>query len=269
MAGRAPSPSRSSTNSAAIGPGDRPGRRRRLYLRDHHLSRGAHRHHRGPGRRAGRGCVDDGRAGRRHARWTLTTSTSSSTARPSGVPGCSRSGRWRPRKLVSVTTVDENAVCTAMLDLYQNEGIIAEPADARCRWPDSGDRTGSRVDGGVPDLRRQQRRLPLRRGAGAFVGAPMGQKHYFLVDFPQEPGALREGSGQRDIAISPTCRIRPSAIGPVAAVVDAGMLDRMAQIDAEERAQRRARSAAPRASQWGAAKNAVLESFTFADEEDE
>ena len=32
--------------------------------------------------------------------------------------------------MVSVTTVDEGAVCTAMLDLYQNEGIIAEPAGA-------------------------------------------------------------------------------------------------------------------------------------------
>ena len=32
--------------------------------------------------------------------------------------------------MVSITTVDEGAVCTAMLDLYQNEGIIAEPAGA-------------------------------------------------------------------------------------------------------------------------------------------
>src|SRR6201997_1305720 len=32
--------------------------------------------------------------------------------------------------MVSMTTVDEGAVCTAMLDLYQNEGIIAEPAGA-------------------------------------------------------------------------------------------------------------------------------------------
>lgn len=58
---------------------------------------------------------------------------------------------------------------------------------------------------------------------------------------------------------------------PVAAVVDAGMLDRMAQIDAEERA----RLAAPeiattrRPSQWGAARNAVLENFTFAEEDEE
>ena len=32
--------------------------------------------------------------------------------------------------MVSITAVDEGAVCTAMLDLYQNEGIIAEPAGA-------------------------------------------------------------------------------------------------------------------------------------------
>ncbi|MGH3577521.1 MAG: threonine ammonia-lyase, partial [Mycobacterium sp.] len=32
--------------------------------------------------------------------------------------------------MVSITTVDEGAVCTAMLDLYQHEGIIAEPAGA-------------------------------------------------------------------------------------------------------------------------------------------
>jgi len=32
--------------------------------------------------------------------------------------------------MVSITTVDEGAVCSAMLDLYQNEGIIAEPAGA-------------------------------------------------------------------------------------------------------------------------------------------
>lgn len=32
--------------------------------------------------------------------------------------------------MVSITSVDEGAVCTAMLDLYQNEGIIAEPAGA-------------------------------------------------------------------------------------------------------------------------------------------
>jgi threonine dehydratase len=56
--------------------------------------------------------------------------------------------------MVSITTVDEGAVCTAMLELYQNEGIIAEPA-------------------------------------GALSLVHLGLKHYFLVDFPQEPGALR------------------------------------------------------------------------------
>src|ERR1700734_3324660 len=32
--------------------------------------------------------------------------------------------------MVSITTVDEGAVCTAMLDLYKNGGLIAEPAGA-------------------------------------------------------------------------------------------------------------------------------------------
>ena len=36
--------------------------------------------------------------------------------------------------MVSVTVVDEGAVCTAMLDLYQNEGIIAS-RPVRWRWP--------------------------------------------------------------------------------------------------------------------------------------
>lgn len=82
-------------------------------------------------------------------------------------------------------------------------------------------------------------------------------KHCVLLDLVSETS--------RHIAHLPDA---PEA--PVAAVVDAGMLDRMAQIDAEERA-RNAEPEAPRRapSQWGAAKNAVLESFTFADEEDE
>ncbi|EUA65975.1 pyridoxal-phosphate dependent enzyme family protein [Mycobacteroides abscessus] len=32
--------------------------------------------------------------------------------------------------MLTLTTVDEGAACTAMLELYQNEGIIAEPAGA-------------------------------------------------------------------------------------------------------------------------------------------
>ena len=92
--------------------------------------------------------------------------------------------------MVSVTTVDEGAVCTAMLDLYQNEGIIAEPAGALsvAGLLEAGVVPGSTVvcliSGGNNDVSRYGE--VLERSL-----VHLGLKHYFLVDFPQEPGALR------------------------------------------------------------------------------
>jgi threonine dehydratase len=92
--------------------------------------------------------------------------------------------------MVSVTTVDEGAVCTAMLDLYQNEGIIAEPAGALsvAGLLEAGVEPGSIVvcliSGGNNDVSRYGE--VLERSL-----VHKGLKHYFLVDFPQEPGALR------------------------------------------------------------------------------
>lgn len=92
--------------------------------------------------------------------------------------------------MVSVTTVDEGAVCTAMLDLYQNEGIIAEPAGALsvAGLLEAEVRPGSAVvcliSGGNNDVSRYGE--VLERSL-----VHKGLKHYFLVDFPQEPGALR------------------------------------------------------------------------------
>ena len=93
--------------------------------------------------------------------------------------------------MVSVTTVDEGAVCTAMLDLYQNEGIIAEPAGAlsvAALLEDDVVQPGSTVvcliSGGNNDVSRYGE--VLERSL-----VHLGLKHYFLVDFPQEPGALR------------------------------------------------------------------------------
>ncbi|WP_129976181.1 threonine ammonia-lyase IlvA [Rhodococcus sp. Q1] len=89
-----------------------------------------------------------------------------------------------------MTQIDEGALCTTMLDLYQNEGIIAEPAgalsvaalDAISVQP--GANVVCLVSGGNNDVSRYgeiiERSLVHR-----------GLKHYFLVDFPQEPGALR------------------------------------------------------------------------------
>lgn len=87
-------------------------------------------------------------------------------------------------------TVSEGAVCTEMLDLYQNEGIIAEPAGAlsvaglqELRLP-AGQVVVCVISGGNNDVLRygeiMERSLVHR-----------GLKHYFLVNFPQEPGQLR------------------------------------------------------------------------------
>jgi threonine dehydratase len=92
--------------------------------------------------------------------------------------------------MVSITTVDEGAVCTAMLDLYQNEGIIAEPAGALSVAalmeadiePES--TVVCVISGGNNDVSRYNE--VLERSL-----VHLGLKHYFLVDFPQEPGALR------------------------------------------------------------------------------
>ncbi|KUI21730.1 threonine dehydratase [Mycobacterium sp. IS-1496] len=92
--------------------------------------------------------------------------------------------------MVSLTTVDEGAVCTAMLDLYQNEGIIAEPAGALSvaglleTTVEPGSTVVCLISGGNNDVSRYGEILERSL-------VHLGLKHYFLVDFPQEPGALR------------------------------------------------------------------------------
>jgi threonine dehydratase len=92
--------------------------------------------------------------------------------------------------MVSVTAVDEGAVCTAMLDLYQNEGIIAEPSGALSVAGmleaniEPNTTVVCLVSGGNNDVSRYGE--VLERSL-----VHLGLKHYFLVDFPQEPGALR------------------------------------------------------------------------------
>jgi threonine dehydratase len=92
--------------------------------------------------------------------------------------------------MVSITTVGEGAVCTAMIDLYQNEGIIAEPAGALSVAAlleadvEPGSVVVCLISGGNNDVSRYGE--VLERSL-----VHLGLKHYFLVDFPQEPGALR------------------------------------------------------------------------------
>ncbi|MFE3260833.1 threonine ammonia-lyase IlvA [Nocardia sp. NPDC059091] len=86
--------------------------------------------------------------------------------------------------------VDEGAICTAMLELYQNEGIVAEPAGALATAVlreveiEPGSTVVVLLSGGNNDVSRY----------GEVIERSLvhqGLKHYFLVDFPQEPGALR------------------------------------------------------------------------------
>jgi threonine dehydratase len=92
--------------------------------------------------------------------------------------------------MVSLTAVDEGAVCTAMLDLYQNEGIVAEPAGALSvaglleSTVEPGSTVVCLISGGNNDVSRYGEILERSL-------VHLGLKHYFLVDFPQEPGALR------------------------------------------------------------------------------
>lgn len=106
---------------------------------------------------------------------------------------------WQPAALASgsvlVTQVDEGALCTTILELYQNDGIIAEPAGAlsvavlgQLRLPE-GATVVSLLSGGNNDVSRYGEILERSL-------VHKGLKHYFLVDFPQEPGALRRFLGQ-------------------------------------------------------------------------
>ena len=91
-----------------------------------------------------------------------------------------------------LVAVAEGEICSEMLALYQVDGVIAEPAGALASAALTGGLVGVTagstvvcvLSGGNNDVSRYaevvERSLVHR-----------GLKHYFLVEFPQEPGALR------------------------------------------------------------------------------
>jgi threonine dehydratase len=88
-----------------------------------------------------------------------------------------------------IVTIPEGAVSTEMLDLYQSDGIIAEPAgalaSAAARRHRYAEPVVCIVSGGNNDVSRYAEvveRSLLHEGL----------RHYFLITFPQEPGALRQ-----------------------------------------------------------------------------
>ncbi len=86
--------------------------------------------------------------------------------------------------------VPTGRICSEMLALYQTEGIVSEPAGALAAAalglfrPEPESTVVVIISGGNNDISRYseiiERSLVYE-----------GRKHYFLVNFPQEPGALR------------------------------------------------------------------------------
>ncbi|EAD1311415.1 threonine ammonia-lyase [Listeria monocytogenes] len=91
-----------------------------------------------------------------------------------------------------VTTISEGAVCSTILDMYTKQAIVAEPAGAlsvaalETYHEEIKDKTVvCIVSGGNNDINRMQEieeRSLLHEGL----------KHYFIVNFSQRPGALKE-----------------------------------------------------------------------------
>lgn len=97
---------------------------------------------------------------------------------------------------VELTRIPEGQVCTEMLRMYQVDGIIAEPAGAlaaaalptaprgtHVQIP-AGSTVVAVLSGGNNDVSRYAEIVERSL-------VHEGRKHYFLVEFPQEPGALR------------------------------------------------------------------------------
>lgn len=91
-----------------------------------------------------------------------------------------------------VTTISEGAVCSTILDMYTKQAIVAEPAGAlsvaalETYREEIKDKTVvCIVSGGNNDINRMQEieeRSLLHEGL----------KHYFIINFSQRPGALKE-----------------------------------------------------------------------------
>jgi threonine dehydratase len=139
-----------------------------------------------------------------------------------------------------LVSVPEGRVCVEMLALYQTEGIITEPAGAlaAAALPTLGIQPGQTVvvvvSGGNNDVLRYAEVVER-----ALVHE--GRKHYFLVDFPQEPGALRGFlhdvlGPDDDIALFEYTKRNNRETGPALVGIELGapedlqpLLDRMAR----------------------------------------
>ncbi len=106
------------------------------------------------------------------------------------------------QKYVSkIVTIPEGMDCTTMIELYQKDGIIAEPAGAlsistleKIKDEIRGKTVVCVLSGGNNDLLRYPEILERSL-------IYLGRKHYFIIEFAQKPGQLRQFVDQ---ALGPT-----------------------------------------------------------------
>ena len=100
-----------------------------------------------------------------------------------------------------VVLVPEGRICTTMIELYQNEGIITEPAGALAL---------SALEDAARDIKGKTVVCILSGGNNDILRYPeimerslvyQGRKHYFIIEFAQKPGQLRQFV---DDALGPT-----------------------------------------------------------------
>ena len=91
----------------------------------------------------------------------------------------------------TVICVPEGKVCTTMIELYQSEGIVTEPAGALSvsaldfvKEKLKGKKVVCIISGGNNDIMRYQEILERSL-------VYQGKKHYFIIEFAQKPGQLK------------------------------------------------------------------------------
>ncbi|EHI74735.1 threonine dehydratase [Streptococcus criceti] len=96
------------------------------------------------------------------------------------------------RTVDQLVGVDEGLISETLIDMYSRQGIIAEPAGAASiaalevlKEAIKGKTLVCIISGGNNDINRMQE---MEERALIYDGV----KHYFVVNFPQRPGALRE-----------------------------------------------------------------------------
>lgn len=147
-----------------------------------------------------------------------------------------RAGMWTyavvARHTPELIAIPEGRICTEMINLYQTEGIITEPAGALAAAAldqlgiEPGQRVVAVVSGGNNDVLRYPE--VMERSL-----VHEGLKHYFLVDFPQEPGMLRRFLDEvlgpdDDIALFEYVKRSQRETGPALVGIELGSRDDLA-----------------------------------------